>query len=196
MEAIAFEAVTFLKRVTADTRRPVKFVDSAELAYVMTRYRECHDLMHVLIGSLPISTLGELVVKVFEARQTRLPMCALASIGGQYHLKQRCGSSSVPFYSSAVRYCLLILCCFGIRDHCMFTCSLVLFSSELIDFYRVWLPWVLRQAARAPLLMNVYFEKHLREDMGELSARLNIEPPPYVIPRARYDPQKRAKENK
>ena len=69
-----------------------------------------------------------------------------------------------------------------------------LFSSELLDFYRVWLPWVLRQAARAPLLMNVYFEKHLREDMGELRARLHIEPPPYVIPRARYDPQKKAKQ--
>ena len=78
--------------MTADTRRPVKFVDDAELAYVMTRYREAHDLMHVLIGALPISALGELVVKVFEARQTRLPMCALASIGGQYWLKPRCAS--------------------------------------------------------------------------------------------------------
>lgn len=86
---------SFLQRVTADTRRPVKFVDSADLAYVMTRYRESHDLMHVLIGALPISALGETVVKVFEARQTRLPMCVLASIGGQYWLKPRCDSNTV-----------------------------------------------------------------------------------------------------
>lgn len=41
-----------------DERSAVQFVDDEELAYVMTRYRQVHDLWHVLFG-LPPSMLGE-----------------------------------------------------------------------------------------------------------------------------------------
>ncbi len=30
-----------------DERPPVHYVDDAELAYIMRRYRECHDFVHV-----------------------------------------------------------------------------------------------------------------------------------------------------
>ncbi len=36
----------------ADERPSVRFVDDEELAYVMRRYRECHDYLHVLTGKL------------------------------------------------------------------------------------------------------------------------------------------------
>lgn len=35
-----------------------KFVDDEELAYVIQRYREVHDLMHTLLG-MPTNMLGE-----------------------------------------------------------------------------------------------------------------------------------------
>lgn len=38
---------------------PAKFVDDEELAYVIQRYREVHDLMHTLLG-MPTNMLGEL----------------------------------------------------------------------------------------------------------------------------------------
>lgn len=44
--------------VTPDSRADVKFVDNEELAYVMQRYREVHDLLHTLLG-LPTNMLGE-----------------------------------------------------------------------------------------------------------------------------------------
>ena len=69
-----------------DERSPVMFVDDAELAYVMARYRQVHDLWHVLYG-LPPSLLGEVALKWLEAAQTRLPMCALAAAGGGLRLK-------------------------------------------------------------------------------------------------------------
>ena len=60
--------------ISPDTRAPVRFVDDAELAYVMTRYREVHDLLHALVG-MPTYMVGEVAVKWIEALQFGLPMC-------------------------------------------------------------------------------------------------------------------------
>lgn len=48
-----------MQKVSPDTRMPAKFVDDEELAYVIQRYREVHDLMHTLLG-MPTNMLGEL----------------------------------------------------------------------------------------------------------------------------------------
>uniref|UniRef100_K7GAN2 Ubiquinone biosynthesis protein COQ4 homolog, mitochondrial n=1 Tax=Pelodiscus sinensis TaxID=13735 RepID=K7GAN2_PELSI len=84
------EYVRFLdsNRVSPDTRMPVKFVDDEELAYVIQRYREVHDLMHTLLG-MPTNMLGEVAVKWFEAVQTGLPMCILGAVFGPLRLNAR-----------------------------------------------------------------------------------------------------------
>lgn len=46
------------QHVTPDSRADVKYVDNEELAYVMQRYREVHDLLHTLLG-MPTNMLGE-----------------------------------------------------------------------------------------------------------------------------------------
>uniref|UniRef100_A0A1A8QCU3 Ubiquinone biosynthesis protein COQ4 homolog, mitochondrial n=1 Tax=Nothobranchius rachovii TaxID=451742 RepID=A0A1A8QCU3_9TELE len=84
------EYLRFLEdnEVTPDSRAEVKFVDDEELAYVMLRYREVHDLMHTLLG-MPTNMLGEVAVKWFEAAQTGLPMCALGALLGPLRLNTR-----------------------------------------------------------------------------------------------------------
>lgn len=74
-------AVNFLKKynLNPDDRPPVEFINSRELWYVMTRYREVHDLLHTLLG-MPINMLGEVAVKWVEGLQTGLPMCVLGSL--------------------------------------------------------------------------------------------------------------------
>ncbi|XP_041826479.1 ubiquinone biosynthesis protein COQ4 homolog, mitochondrial [Melanotaenia boesemani] len=81
------EYVRFLEdnNVTPDSRAEVKFVDNEELAYIMLRYREVHDLLHTLLG-MPTNMLGEVAVKWFEAAQTGLPMCALGAVLGPLRL--------------------------------------------------------------------------------------------------------------
>ncbi|KAM4634653.1 ubiquinone biosynthesis protein COQ4 homolog, mitochondrial [Polymixia lowei] len=81
------EYLRFLEnnRVTPDSRADVKFVDNEELAYVMQRYREVHDLLHTLLG-MPTNMLGEVAVKWFEAAQTGLPMCILGAVLGPVRL--------------------------------------------------------------------------------------------------------------
>jgi len=77
-------------------------VDDTELGYVMQRYREVHDLVHVINGMgigyvvwcaknvyvllVTSSLLGEITIKWFEAIQTGLPMCVLASLGSPINL--------------------------------------------------------------------------------------------------------------
>lgn len=75
-----------VNRVSPDTRAPTRFVDDEELAYVIQRYREVHDMLHTLLG-MPTNMLGEVVVKWFEAVQTGLPMCILGALFGPIRLR-------------------------------------------------------------------------------------------------------------
>jgi len=63
--------------VSPDTRAAVRFVDDAELAYVLQRYRESHDFYHALLG-LPVFRESELALKAFEFANTGLPMAGLS----------------------------------------------------------------------------------------------------------------------
>lgn len=74
------------RRFKPNDRPPVRFVDDPQLAFVIARSREVHDFWHTLF-SLPTSVTGELALKVIEAVQTGLPMCALAAIAGPMRIK-------------------------------------------------------------------------------------------------------------
>lgn len=63
--------------VSPDTRDNVRYIDDEECAYVMQRYRECHDFFHAITG-LPIMIEGEIAVKAFEFANTLLPMTGLS----------------------------------------------------------------------------------------------------------------------
>lgn len=63
--------------VSPDTRDEVKYIEDEECAYVMQRYRECHDFYHALTG-LPVMVEGEVALKAFEFANTLLPMTALS----------------------------------------------------------------------------------------------------------------------
>lgn len=76
------------QNVTPDSRQAVQFVDDVQLAYVMTRYRECHDLVHTVLG-MPTTMLGEVSVKWFEALNTGLPMCYGGAIFGALRLRPK-----------------------------------------------------------------------------------------------------------
>ncbi|KAJ1791734.1 Ubiquinone biosynthesis protein [Coemansia sp. RSA 2167] len=67
--------------ITWSSRPPVRFVDNEEDAYMLLRYRQCHDFYHTVLD-LDISVLEELAIKVFEWRQTGLPVGLIASAAG------------------------------------------------------------------------------------------------------------------
>ena len=53
-------------------RPPVRLIVDPELAFVMQRYRETHDLLHTVYG-IPVSVGGEVALKWFEMVQTLGP---------------------------------------------------------------------------------------------------------------------------
>lgn len=73
----AYAAWLTRENVTPDTRDSVKYIDDEECAYVMQRYRECHDFYHSLTG-LPVIVEGEIALKAFEFANTVLPMSGLS----------------------------------------------------------------------------------------------------------------------
>lgn len=75
-------------KVSPDTRKQVQFVDDVELAYVMQRYRELHDMIHTILKQ-PTTIKGEVIVKAFEGVQTRLPLCILGGLVGPVRLSNQ-----------------------------------------------------------------------------------------------------------
>lgn len=75
-------------KVTPDSRSPVQFIDDVDLAYVMQRYREIHDLIHTSLG-MPTNMLGEVTVKWFEAIQFKIPMCIGGALFGPIRLRPK-----------------------------------------------------------------------------------------------------------
>ena len=76
------------------------YVDDPELAYVMQRYRECHDFYHCLCN-LPVAVEYELALKFFEFANLGLPMAGFAAAFGHLRLtpakRQRLFSEYVPW---------------------------------------------------------------------------------------------------
>jgi len=84
-------------KVTPDSRGSVQFVDDVQLAYVMQRYREVHDLFHTVLG-MPTNMLGEVTVKWIEAFQTKLPMTLCGGLFGAVRLKPKQREQYVKYY--------------------------------------------------------------------------------------------------
>lgn len=122
--------------VSADDRSAVRYIDDPECAYVMQRYRECHDFYHALVG-LPVYREGEVALKAFEFANTLLPMTGL-SLAAVATLK----------------------------------------PAERGRFFKIYLPWALRNGIKAEEVINVYWEENLEKDVDVLRSELGIEKPP------------------
>ncbi|THU89667.1 coenzyme Q biosynthesis Coq4 [Dendrothele bispora CBS 962.96] len=94
--------ITWLERtgVTPDSRDPVHYIDDPELAYVMQRYRECHDFYHC-VNNFHVNVESELAIKYFEFVNLGLPLAALSAVFGPLRLsskkRQRLFSEYVPW---------------------------------------------------------------------------------------------------
>lgn len=87
-EMCDMRSFVFLQKVTPDSRMEVRFMDDANLAYIMTRYRESHDLIHTILR-MPTNMLGEVAVKWVEAINTGLPMCWGGAVFGAARLRPK-----------------------------------------------------------------------------------------------------------
>ncbi|BHF61135.1 Ubiquinone biosynthesis protein [Sparganum proliferum] len=87
-----------------DERMMVNFVDDVDLAYVMLRYREIHDLVHVLLNQ-PTNMLGEVVVKWVEGLQCSLP---LGLFGGYFGALRLAPVQTKNYLSTQLEFALRV----------------------------------------------------------------------------------------
>ncbi len=83
-EALGFQYVEHLDRngLTADSQAaPTRHVDDEEIAYLMRRFRQTHDVWHALTG-LGVSGHEEVILHAFSWGQMRLPVSALVVVFG------------------------------------------------------------------------------------------------------------------
>jgi ubiquinone biosynthesis protein COQ4 len=97
-----------------DERDAVLYIQDPELAYVMLRYRQCHDFWHALTA-LPPTVTGELGLKWLELFQTGLPLAALSStvgsLGLSYHQQHVLWNIYLPWARESGKrlpYCALM----------------------------------------------------------------------------------------
>lgn len=69
------------RRFSPDSRDVVRFVDDPRERWLLQRYRDVHDLWHVL-NAMPTTFLGELAQKYFEAAHTGLPVAVMSAAFG------------------------------------------------------------------------------------------------------------------
>lgn len=56
------------------------------MAYIKQRYKEIHDLIHVILDLEEINILNEIKVKYFEMVHFGFPSCSLSVFFGKFHL--------------------------------------------------------------------------------------------------------------
>jgi ubiquinone biosynthesis protein COQ4 len=173
-----------------DERDPILFLNDTEhddtvgdLAYVMVRYRQCHDFWHVLTG-LPPTIVGELGLKWLELFDTGLPSTALACTVGSVW------ATCVPQNKRATTGTVV-----GSTPLSLFSLPLFPTAQQRHDVHVIWnvyLPWARRISRRwqdaastaggdgnvTAYLMNVYYEKEWDTPLVELRARLHLEAAP------------------
>ncbi|CAE6413601.1 unnamed protein product [Rhizoctonia solani] len=165
--------VTWLDRcgVTPDTREPVHYIDDPELAYVMTRYRECHDFYHAVCG-LSVSVPSELALKVFELANFGLPSTALSALSGLSAFLPALPSPTTLAYkiSRPIRF-------LNPYDKPPTEPKRPLgrlTPHQRDRFVREFAPWAFRCGAAARPLITVYWEKRWDQPLDDLKRELGI----------------------
>ncbi|BFZ54903.1 Ubiquinone biosynthesis protein [Savitreella phatthalungensis] len=161
--------------------------DADELAYVMQRYRECHDFYHAVTG-LPIIVEGEIALKWFEWANMGLPVALLSGAGGMLPL--RYAATVAPLFKTAIKAVapvegLLGFAGSGNQEDVVNDGESRRTARQaerkrqaLARLRKVYIPWALREGACAKPLINVYWEEELHTDAEELRRRLGFSNPP------------------
>lgn len=139
-------------RIGPDGRCEARYMTTYETRYVIQRYRETHDFYHVLLG-MPTSTLGETVVKYFEAAHMHLPVAGLSALGGSLRILN---DDRRAFMS---------------RSHAPATSPQLAALAE-------W-AWQLGRHVRVPLI-SVAWEDRWAQPLDELRRELGLDTPPPV----------------
>ncbi|EST08750.2 Ubiquinone biosynthesis protein Coq4 [Kalmanozyma brasiliensis GHG001] len=164
------EWVEWLKEngVGPDGRAEADYMPTSEQKYLIQRYRESHDFYHLLLR-MPVTQLGETVVKYFEMAQMQMPVAGFAAVGGTLRILAS-NLSSLPKPSQLISRAL------GQAD-----ASQNLPSSADLSALQTLVPWAMEVGRTSVPLISIEWERCWEKNIEEMRHELGITQPPIHV---------------
>lgn len=86
---MAYQMLKYLSKnkITLESREEVHYIDDINYQFVYNKYRQSHDFHHLVIGNLPTSIEGEIIIKLVEGINMGLPLGIIGGLLSPLHLK-------------------------------------------------------------------------------------------------------------
>ena len=170
------EWVEWLKEngVGPDGRAEAYYMPTSEHKYLIQRYRESHDFYHLLLR-MPVTQLGETVVKYFEMAQMNMPVAGFAATGGTLRILAS-SLSPLPKPSQLLSRALRSSSTSPTdAPNAQRPASADLASLQTL------IPWAMEVGRTSVPLISVEWERCWERDIDEMRREFGITPPPIHV---------------
>ncbi|CBQ68917.1 related to COQ4-responsible for restoring ubiquinone biosynthesis in coq4 mutant [Sporisorium reilianum SRZ2] len=167
------EWVEWLKEngVGPDGRAEADYMPTSEHKYLIQRYRESHDFYHLLLR-MPVTQLGETVVKYFEMAQMNMPVAGFAAAGGTLRILAS-NLSSLPKPSQLLSRALHQPAASGATQQVP--------SSADLSALQTLIPWAMHVGRTSVPLISIEWERCWERNIDDMRQELGITPPPIHV---------------
>ncbi|SPO30771.1 related to COQ4 - responsible for restoring ubiquinone biosynthesis in coq4 mutant [Ustilago trichophora] len=165
------EWIEWLKEngVGPDGRAEADYMSTSEHKYLIQRYRESHDFYHLLLR-MPVTQLGETIVKYFEMAQMNMPVAGFAAAGGTLRILAS-NLSSLPKPSQLVSAAL---------NSSPAAAAAPIDSADLAALQTL-IPWAMQVGRTSAPLISIEWERCWERDINDMRLELGITRPPIQI---------------
>lgn len=157
--------------VGPDGRAEADYMTTLEHKYLIQRYRESHDFYHLLLR-MPVTQLGETVVKYFELAQMNMPVAGFAAAGGTLRILAS-SLSALPKPSQLISAALN-------RSPAPETAHQPPSSADLSALQTL-IPWAMQVGSSSVPLISIEWERCWERDIEEMRREFRITSPPIQV---------------
>lgn len=167
------EWIEWLKEngVGPDGRAEADYMSTSEHKYLIQRYRESHDFYHLLLR-MPVTQLGETVVKYFEMAQMNMPVAGFAAAGGTLRILAS-SLSSLPQPSQ------LLSAALNRSPASAFSHATP--SSDDLSALQTLIPWAMAVGRTSVPLISIEWERCWERNIDDMRREVGITPPPIHV---------------
>lgn len=167
------EWIEWLKEngVGPDGRAEADYMTTPEHKYLIQRYRESHDFYHLLLR-MPVTQLGETVVKYFEMAQMNMPVAGFAAAGGTLRILAS-NLASLPKPSQLISTAL--------NQSPLSETAQGMPSAADLSSLQTLIPWAIEVGRTSVPLISIEWERCWERDIDDMRRELGITSPPIHV---------------
>ncbi|GAC94932.1 ubiquinone biosynthesis protein [Pseudozyma hubeiensis SY62] len=167
------EWIEWLKEngVGPDGRAEADYMTTPEHKYLIQRYRESHDFYHLLLR-MPVTQLGETVVKYFEMAQMNMPVAGFAAAGGTLRILAS-NLASLPKPSQLISKAL--------NQSPPSEAAHGMPSAADLSSLQTLVPWAIEVGRYSVPLISIEWERCWERNIDDMRRELGITSPPIHV---------------